>query len=372
MEIIHLILGKANPNRMNGVNKVVHQLATKQFAFGKKVTVWGITKELTHNYDQRNFETRLFKAQKNNFFVDAELKQEILKKKGKAVFHLHGGWIPTYFTLSKFMHKHSIPFIITAHGAYNEIAMQRSKWVKKLYFTFFEKSVLRRAQKIHLIGASEIIGLQKMYPNTKTELIPYGFESSYQQVQKSGHIDLLHSDFVVGFVGRLDVYTKGLDLLIKAFSVFENKKDNVKLWIIGDSKEMPILKALIKENKLENTVILFGKKFGSEKIDLMRQMDVFVHSSRNEGLPASVLEACDLGIPCVVTEATNIGANIQKSAAGIVVKNEDSLGLAKAFIDLYEKKQSGELAQMGANAQAMVTNQYNWEKTVNDFNALYV
>ena len=27
MKIIHIVLGKANPNRMNGVNKVVHNLA---------------------------------------------------------------------------------------------------------------------------------------------------------------------------------------------------------------------------------------------------------------------------------------------------------------------------------------------------------
>ena len=36
MEIIHIVLGKANPERMNGVNKVVFQLATKQAESGRK------------------------------------------------------------------------------------------------------------------------------------------------------------------------------------------------------------------------------------------------------------------------------------------------------------------------------------------------
>lgn len=62
MEIIHLILGKANPDRMNGVNKVVFQLASQQAAAGRKVAVWGITKDTTHNYGARNFETQLFRA----------------------------------------------------------------------------------------------------------------------------------------------------------------------------------------------------------------------------------------------------------------------------------------------------------------------
>jgi hypothetical protein len=43
MEIIHIVLGKANPDRMNGVNKVVYQLATKQVEFGENVAVWGLS-----------------------------------------------------------------------------------------------------------------------------------------------------------------------------------------------------------------------------------------------------------------------------------------------------------------------------------------
>lgn len=113
MEIIHLILGKANPNRMNGVNKVVYQLATKQAESGKNVSVWGITKDLTHNYGERNFETILFKAKKNPFLIGRNLKDSIRKKKGKATFHLHGGWIPTYSTISRFLSKNNIPFVIT-------------------------------------------------------------------------------------------------------------------------------------------------------------------------------------------------------------------------------------------------------------------
>ena len=50
MEIIHLVLGKANPLRMNGVNKVVHELAEQQCASGLKASVWGITAQPVHDY----------------------------------------------------------------------------------------------------------------------------------------------------------------------------------------------------------------------------------------------------------------------------------------------------------------------------------
>jgi len=46
INIIHLVLGKANPQRMNGVNRVVHQLANTQAALGQSVTIWGIANDL--------------------------------------------------------------------------------------------------------------------------------------------------------------------------------------------------------------------------------------------------------------------------------------------------------------------------------------
>ena len=64
MEIIHSILGKANPNRMNGVNKVVHELATIQVEKGISAEVWGITEQSCTRLPSRIFKTRLFKASK--------------------------------------------------------------------------------------------------------------------------------------------------------------------------------------------------------------------------------------------------------------------------------------------------------------------
>ena len=95
MEIIHVVLGKANPSRMNGVNKVVFQLATEQALAGRKVSIWGITKSVEHNYGERPFETQLFKAQRNPFAISEELRKKLIAAKGNAIFHLHGGWIPT-------------------------------------------------------------------------------------------------------------------------------------------------------------------------------------------------------------------------------------------------------------------------------------
>ncbi len=367
MEIIHLILGKANPERMNGVNKVVYQLATQQAAAAKRVAVWGITKDLSVNYGKRNFTTLLFQAYDNPFKIDRELKKALLSKQDKeTVFHLHGGWIPIYSSLTKFMTRHNIPYVLTPHGAYNSIAMERSNLKKKVYFKFFEKPLLQAAKRVHAIGESEVEGLSKIYPNDKSFLMPYGFDAE----QLNGSKLDKETPFTIGFIGRLDIYTKGLDLTIDAFKSFQQTYPNSRLWIIGDSDDRPKLEAMIAEQQIEN-VTLWGAKFGEEKKELLGQMHAFVHASRNEGLPASVLEAANVGIPCIVTKATNVGSFITAYKAGVAIDNEDTLALSSAFEVLYRAWEDDRIQTIAKNAKRMVQEAFNWKNLVQEFDRLY-
>jgi glycosyltransferase involved in cell wall biosynthesis len=361
MEIIHIVLGKANPNRMNGVNKVVYQLAVKQTELGSNVSVWGITKNLRVNYEERNFKTQLFLKFKNPFSISNHLKKVILTKKNKAIFHLHGGWIPIFYSLGRFLHKNQMSFVFTPHGAYNTIAMERNYWIKKIYFHLFEKQLLSRAEKIHCIGKSEVKGLNKIYTNNKSVLLPYGYENNI-----SFEYGITQNKAIVfGFIGRLDIYTKGLDTLVKAYVKFNSYNPNSKLWIIGDSNTKSDLEKLIIDLNLTEKIILFGSKFGNEK----NVLDVFVHPSRNEGLPTSVIEAASFGKPCIVTDATNIGELIQKYDAGITIPIQSSKQLFRALKEIHLIwNDSSQYKTICSNAIQMVNETYNWEKVIADLN----
>jgi glycosyltransferase involved in cell wall biosynthesis len=366
MEIIHIVLGKANPDRMNGVNKVVYQLATKQVEFGEKISVWGIAKDKDINYDERNFETRLFIKKTNPFGIPAEMEAAIIEKKNKAIFHIHGGWVPVFSSIGKLLHKHNLPFVFTPHGAYNTIAMRRSFWSKRLYFSLFEKKLLQNATKIHCIGKSEMVGLKCILKNEKAVLVPYGFENNVEISFENSK----NENIIFGFIGRLDIYTKGLDTLIIAFKKIVKKHPNAQLWIVGDSNEKAKLNKMIIENELSKNVTLFGGKFGVEKENLLMQMDVFVHPSRNEGLPTSVIEAASYGKPCIVTDATNIGDLISEYQSGETIYNQDSKELCKSmtkFAMIW--KNQDDFTEIRRNAVKMVKENFNWKKVVQEFNS---
>ncbi|RZJ38981.1 MAG: glycosyltransferase [Chryseobacterium sp.] len=366
MGIVHIILGKANPEKMNGVNKVVYNLATKQAEKSGDVEVWGIVENTVINYPERNFKTKVFQKNRNPFSIPKTLKKELLNADLNTVFHFHGGWIPVFYSLSQFLKKHQRRFVMTPHGAYNTIAMNKNKWVKKIYFRFFEKKLIRNAAKIHCIGESETEGLQSIFPTSKTVLITYGYDRTATDFPNKYTTE----NIIFGFIGRLDIYTKGLDILVDSFSEFSKEVPDAKLWIIGDSNEKHQFEQKIKDLHLEKKVELLGSKFGEEKNSLLNQIDVFVHPSRNEGLPVSVLEAADFGKPCIVTKNTNIGFFIDQYNAGITIPNPDRQLLLMAMREMHTIwKDRKRYQTMSQNAVEMVENAFNWDRVISEMNS---
>ena len=51
MKILHFILGKANPDRANGVNQVIYGLAKYQRLAGHEVFVIGISQTMKQPYE---------------------------------------------------------------------------------------------------------------------------------------------------------------------------------------------------------------------------------------------------------------------------------------------------------------------------------
>lgn len=367
MEIIHIVLGKANPERMNGVNKVVYELATQQHLNGRRVQLWGITADTGAGYGERNFETRLFQKQSFPFSVHPHLLAAISEKKGQAVFHLHGGWIPVFSTIASHLRKEKIPYVLTPHGAYNTIAMKKSAWRKKIYFQLFEKKLAAAAHTIHCIGQSETEGLRTLLPTARFALVPYGYKAG---APRAGAVSAA-GGFIIGFIGRLDIHTKGLDLLIQAFGQLAGVHPQARLWIIGDSPQRDVLNRMIEARHITDKVVVWGAKFGREKEELMEAMHLFVHPSRNEGLPASVLEAAACGIPCLVSKATNLAACISEYGAGYGIPDEDVSALTQALNEAIAEEKSGQLALRATRAVQMVKEVFSWPEVVARFDKLY-
>ncbi len=356
LNIIHLVLGKANPNRMNGVNKVVYHLANSQARQGHTVEVWGITTDpgAPAAFD-RDFSLKLF--QSCQLGLSSQLVKAIRELNTHTTFHIHGGFIFDFFLVSRHLKKSHISFVFTPHGAYNRVAMERSKYTKKLYFPLFEKSLLKRAKYIHLIGKSEGAVVGDMFDKDKFKLIPNGQTSSGMATYTANG-----SVPVFGFMGRIDIHTKGLDLLLKGFANYKmNCQGKGILIIMGGGVELQKLKLDAIELGIQDAVQFPGAVFGKEKLQMLSRLTAFYHTSRNEGMPGAVLEAASLGIPCVVSEETNVKSYVEDFQAGIGLAKNTVKHITESLSYLEKLHDHQNLKPLSANAQRMIKQAFNWD-----------
>ena len=369
MKIIHLILGKANPERMNGVNKVVHALATQQHRTGADVAVWGITADLSDNYPAREFATRLFLAQRNPFGLAAELRAALREQAGvPTVVHLHGAFIPVYFSAARVLTSLGIPYVLTPHGSYSPAALRKSGFTKQVYGRVFESYLLRRAARVHCLGQSEITGVQRLNAQLPTALLPYGFEPPRPVAPAT---PAAPGRFRVGFCGRLDDHHKGLECLLAGFAEFARQVPEAELWVIGDGPDRARVAAWAAAAPA-GSVQLLGSRYGDDKIGLLGQLDVFAHTSHYEGLPTAVLEAVALGVPCVVTEATNLGSYVREFGCGEVLATADAALLVAALHRLH----AGWLAttapsELATRCRQMVGTAFHWPTLLPAYEQMY-
>jgi glycosyltransferase involved in cell wall biosynthesis len=374
VKIIHLILGKANPERMNGVNKVVHALATQQHRAGADVAVWGITTDLAENYPARTFATRLFKARRNPFALPPALAAALaeLAAAPAAVVHLHGAFIPVYYAVARRLTALGVPYILTPHGSYSPAALQKSRVTKLVYKHLFENYLLRHSARVHCLGLSEVVGVQHLDHRLRTNLLPYGFEPPQPVVPL---FPARPGRFRVGFCGRLDDHHKGLDCLLEGFAEFARHVPAAELWIIGDGPDRPLVEYWADEAP-EGSVKLLGSRFDDEKIALLGQLSVFAHTSHYEGLPTAVLEAVALGVPCVVTEATNLGSYVREFGCGEVLATASPALLTDALHRLYDQwaapaGATTEAEAMDQRCRRMVRTAFDWPRLLPAYNQMY-
>lgn len=367
MKIIHITLGKANPNKMNGVNKVVNSLAISQAHLQHEVEVWGITKNPVHNYPERLYTTVLFKDLEK--FNLPEGFETALKKESKdVIFHIHGGFIPQFFTIAELLAKLGYQYVYTPHGSFNTIAMKRSWMKKKIYFSLYEKKIIKNAKSLHFVGESEISGTNKMIKVKNYCLIPNG--ENVNEVKVDFENDT-KKDPVFGFCGRLDLHTKGLDILLEGFSDYLKKYDGKGvLWMIGDGEDKDKLLDICKEHNLMSKVKFLGAQYGEKKMDLFKKLDYLVLTSRNEGLPGVVLECAAIGVPSIVSKTTNVN-KIFTYDAGIVLEENKRSCLAKAFQDAKTWKEEGKLIEKRRAALEMIQKEYDWKVIANKLIKVY-
>jgi len=166
--------------------------------------------------------------------------------------------------------------------------------------------------------------------------------------------------------GRL-MEQKGFDLLLRAFAPLARRRDDWRLAVFGEGPEWNALHQLARALGISDRVIFPG--FSRTLRVVMRRAQLFVLSSRYEGIPNVLVEAMASGAPCISFDCPTGPADlILPERNGLLVPAEDVMGLTSAMDRLMRDE---ELRRRLAGAAAESVSAFSMENILTHWDVLF-
>ncbi len=251
----------------------------------------------------------------------------------------------------------SVPKIAWIHGEFFADDKLNLLGLKKIYNKFDEivgvsKYVCDCAKKN--IGFSQNPGLI-FNVNDVNKILKLSNEESELSKEKINIIT----------VGCLEK-TKGYDRLINVCEKLFDDGFDFNLNILGEGIERTNLENQIKENNLGEKIRLLG--YQKNPYSFMKNSDIFVCSSRTEGLSTVVSEAIILGLPVVSTDVSGAKEILgENNEFGIVTDNDEE----SLFLGMKKMLESDELKAHYRKQAEKRAEFFNTENTVNQAEELF-
>lgn len=144
---------------------------------------------------------------------------------------------------------------------------------------------------------------------------------------------------VIGYVGRINS-EKDLETWLRAAAIVARKYPRSRFVIVGDARDGVTgagLQRLATELGIGEQVLFPG--YRSDLQCVYSALDIFMLSSRREGLPNSLLEAMAMGLPVVTTDVAGAKELVADGQTGFVLPQGDASGLGRALLALVEDTQ---------------------------------
>jgi glycosyltransferase involved in cell wall biosynthesis len=293
---------------------------------------------------------------KNQFHVSSvkDLKSlpEPFDKPDVVIFH--EVYRPKFLKIAKYFKKQGVPYAIVPHCSLTANA-QKAKKIKKIIGNiFFFNSFVLNASAIQCLSEKE-----KTETKFKVEkfICPNGVELPVfeSKIYKKDELNIV-------FIGRMDIFHKGLDILIDSIFAIKNylidNKVSITLYGPDENGSIRLLNKQICERNIEELIKIKKPVIGEEKKRTLLEADVFIQTSRFEGVPTGVLEALSYGLPCVVTEGTTFSKIIPEYNAGWGADGSTE-SVSNAIKKAVENK--NQLNVFSKNARKLVEENFSWD-----------
>jgi glycosyltransferase involved in cell wall biosynthesis len=161
---------------------------------------------------------------------------------------------------------------------------------------------------------------------------------------------------------------KGHDVLLRATALIKPKIADVRLVIIGDGPQGPLLRGLAAQLGITELVSFVGHR--EDVPALLAHSDVYAFPSRSEAFPNGLIEGMAAGLPVVASSVGGMLELVTDRRNGLLVPPDNPRVLADALIELMTNDDVAD--KLGTSARTTIESRYSFDRMVAAFSDLYL
>ena len=261
-------------------------------------------------------------------FLDLSLARKIYdlcKGKHFDIIHCHDSHAHSAAVVTAAHYGISTPIVVSRRVDFPVSYNPLSRWK---YNHPSVKKIICVSDTIRTITASAIKDLSKL------AVVYSGIDLSKYSNSASGRILISELGLPVNtkIVGNLSALAdhKDYPTYLRTAAAVITADPTIHFIIAGQGPEEKRIRKMISALRLESHVHMLG--FRNDIVEVMKSLDLFLITSRTEGLGTIVLEAFAAGVPVVATRAGGIPEMVEDTVTGILAEPGDTESLKNATL----------------------------------------
>lgn len=270
---------------------------------------------------------------KRNIIVETEYQQKYslwaLPQISKEEYDLAISFMaPHHIVLNKVSAKKKIAWIHTDYTQMKlDVCSEEKMWEKYDYIAAISNNVAETFLQVFPLLKEKIVLLKNILPYNYI-LQKAGSFSVSNEMPKEDGVRVLS-------IGRF-CSAKNFDSVPEICKIIRERGINLKWYLIGYGNEEGLIRKKIKENNMEDYVIILGKK--DNPYPYIKECEFYIQPSRFEGHSVCVREAQMLERPVIITRYATSESQLKDNYDGFIVPM-DNKACADAIVKIIEDPQ---------------------------------